>query len=988
MQIQSRIVGTTQWQEVASGIDPTLGEVSFQSNSPGAELEVQGRFRMVNGVFSPWVGLNIISGGVKVDYSTGLKNQPTKLADVNPTEGNKLGGIAPGADVTANNTARDTAAVGGVASGTITDAIKDAGGNILRVRDIQASIDPKIKAATDAQQLLIDAAKKAGDDANLKIDSADSTLNKAILAAKKAGDDANADLVTVKRRTSDLETSIDSPTNGLKARVSTIETSLTNGDSNQALTQRTSVLEAAVRTDKPSRSGEFDTTTDFQTYWSTSLTDPNQPSAAQVVNAWEGTNCVVSPGYLQVFSTIPIPVNTSRHYTITARVGAYLANPTGPTPLTYVGVACLDADGKYISHGDLGSYRYSLLVSARLPSNEIREYSATMSGESNTGTWQQFAPGTKFVKLMFIFNEQRDSAYQSYIDYIRFYDAEAETQISASNARISTVETAYSDPTTGLARRATDLETSLNTPTTGVKARLSTAENVLSNPTTGLVKRTDDLTVNYKPIGNIVSDSAILTLDGWQFNDVAGGGSMTRNRAGTTWMLGGVENNLTLHNPNDKGDGLYSEAYSPPFAVTPGSTVQFYAYAMSHRALHWVSLMWLKSDGTTTAEYYAGEYMGVRHDEGGQNPNFWEITGSKGVVVPPTAVAARMMLRQYGNTRATDRYSWFSRLFVSEVAPGCSVWMTYAPGDNRSMLTQSNARLSTAISVLGDASGGIVKRTSDLEATYNAPGTGVNARLSTTENVVSNPTTGLVQRTGALETTINTPGSGALARIGSLENVTTNGTFSAASRTSSLEAQMGKTSPSGLGSAIDGVYGQVNNPGGALARITSLETVTTNGTFATAVRASNLEAQMNRTTPSVLGNDINYLSGQINNPGGALARISNVETVTTNGTFAAASTVSTLRSEYDQTAATVTQQAGTISALGTKTAAYWQVTTDAGLGRAQLAVRADAYGNAGVDIVGDVQIKGQAGSGRSVITGSGMTVYDSNNVMRVRLGLW
>jgi carbohydrate-binding DOMON domain-containing protein len=76
-----------------------------------------------------------------------------------------------------------------------------------------------------------------------------------------------------------------------------------------------------------------------------------------------------------------------------------------------------------------------------------------------------------------------------------------------------------------------------------------------------------------------------------------------------------------------------------------------------------------------------------------------------------------------------------------------------------------------------------------------------------------------------------------------------------------------------------------------------------------------------------------------------------------------------------------------VNNINGKTAAYWQVTADAGNQRAQLTVKADAYGGAGVDIVGDVQIKGQTGSGRTVISGSGVRVYDANGTLRVLLGL-
>lgn len=600
--VEYRPTGSTTWIDYGE-YPRTTRKIEITNVTAQTSYDIAISYRTVRGVLSDRLELRATAGAMTIAYAGGvLLGTPTKLGDVNSSEGSKLGGIAPGADVTGNNTAKDTNAVGGIPASTVTGALKDRNGNVV---NIQATID----AATAAQQPLIDAAKKAGDDANVKIDSADSVLNKSIAAAKKAGDDADAKGANAQSRVATLESVIDTPDTGLKARVSTIEKSFAGGNSNEALAQRTSDLETTIN-----------------------------------------------------------------------------------TPTTGV------------------------------------------------------------------------------------------------KARLTTVETAYSDPTTGLARRTTDLETSLNTTTTGVKARLSSAESVLSNPTSGLVKKTDDLTVNYKPTGNLIGNSALLTLDGWTYSEVAGGGSMVLNRAGSSYMLGGVENNLTLWQPNDKGDGLYGEAWSPSFAVTPGSTLQFYAYAMSHRAKHWVSLMWLKGDGTTTAEYYAGEFMGSRFNEGGQNPNAWEITGSKAVIVPPSAVAAKLMVRQYGDTRQADRYCWFTRPFVGEVAPGCKTWVAYTPGDNRAQLAGTNAKLTTVQTVLGDANGGIVKRTTDLETTYNAPSTGVNARLASTETAISNPTTGLVKRTTDLETTINTANTGLSARVGKAETAITQNNSALANRSTLLEA--------------------------------------------------------------------------------------------------------------------------------------------------------------------------------------------------------
>jgi len=121
------------------------------------------------------------------------------------------------------------------------------------------------------------------------------------------------------------------------------------------------------------------------------------------------------------------------------------------------------------------------------------------------------------------------------------------------------------------------------------------------------------------------------------------------------------------------------------------------------------------------------------------------------------------------------------------------------------------------------------------------------------------------------------------------------------------------------------------------ARVGTVETATTDGRFATAQRAEEIATYA----------------------GGLSGRISTVETATTDGRFATTSRVQTLESDLGGTQATLTEQAGTITGLQQRTAAYWQVVAVAGDNRAAIRVSADVNGGAGVEIVGDLRVSGQ-----------------------------
>lgn len=362
--------------------------------------------------------------------------------------------------------------------------------------------------------------------------------------------------------------------------------------------------------------------------------------------------------------------------------------------------------------------------------------------------------------------------------------------------------------------RATGADQQISQRVDGVAASIDPAINAKASQITtaftaadkAIADRATVLEASASPSGgNLVPNSSLSTLDGWALSFNADNLSILRqNLVGAPYMIGGVENNLTLYRAS-AGAGLCCEAQGAPFAVRPGSSIQCYAVTAAHRSRAWVSVFFY--DAQSNFVGYGGENFGARINAGGQNIADWDVTGVLEVVVPASAISARVALRLYDVQN--DGYAWFSRPFVTEVRSGTKTWAPYSAGNDR-------------------------------------------------------PVTGP-----------------------------------------------------------------------ALARLATVETATTDGRFATALRASNIETSL----------------------GNAIGRISTVETATTDGRFAAASRVSTLESDYGGTKATVTQQAGTIAGLGQKTAAYVKIVADAGGGRAALSLWSDQYGGAWM-LTGDGLIAG------------------------------
>jgi hypothetical protein len=225
LQIQSRIAGTSEWTEQAASVDASLGEFRFGSNAPATDVEVRMRTRMVDGVFSPWSTDHIVTAPVTVQY-VDLTGTPSKLEDINAGEGTKLGGIAPGADVTGQNTALNTVNVGDSKAQDIADAakaaaaaVKNAAGQIVPITSIIVRQDnleqtygttvaasasataadnskKAAEAATSTAQLARDAAQAAKTLADTAVTNAqaarDAAISNASTASTKAGEAATS----------------------------------------------------------------------------------------------------------------------------------------------------------------------------------------------------------------------------------------------------------------------------------------------------------------------------------------------------------------------------------------------------------------------------------------------------------------------------------------------------------------------------------------------------------------------------------------------------------------------------------------------------------------------------------------------------------------------------------------------------------------------------------------------------------------------------
>lgn len=287
----------------------------------------------------------------------------------------------------------------------------------------------------------------------------------------------------------------------------------------------------------------------------------------------------------------------------------------------------------------------------------------------------------------------------------------------------------------------------------GFAARISGLEMVVGDATKGLVQQANRLEVNSVRGGNLVPGSGVPTLDGWGVTHNPSGGGMYRNAPDANYMIGGAENNVTLRAPAYQGIAI--EAQGTFFGVRAGSTVQFYAMAHAHRARPWATLFFYNAADQVVG--YTGDHIGAPGGSLGLDIGVWQRLGTPAFPVPAGAVKARVAFRIYDVS--ADGYGWFSRPFVSEVKPGATEWVPYSPGSDSGTIASVTAVANSLTFVVGNAAGGLVKRTSDLESTLTAPGVGVVAKLGSLEQVVTAAGSGLVSKVGTLELSVRTSGN-------------------------------------------------------------------------------------------------------------------------------------------------------------------------------------------------------------------------------------
>ncbi|PTM44760.1 hypothetical protein C8J24_2970 [Sphingomonas aerolata] len=531
---------------------------------------------------------------------------------------------------------------------------------------------------------------------------------------------------------------------------------------------------------------------------------------------------------------------------------------------------------------------------------------------------------------------------------------------SATNTRITTQVTALSAADTALGERIDTVTTDFKAADTATSTRITQSVTALSNADTALGQRIDTITTDYKAADSATSTRITTAVAALSDADSAIGqriDTITTDYVGRdTRTNARVDQTASAMTEADRALGARIETVQASFTSGGGNLL--------------VGTDFITLDGWTYNQY---------------NPSGTLSAPNRGIDVEGSSYHPlgehTLGMYQPGRVGDSTYLEWLSDPFA--VTPGeylqfsafclahrasvkiALVWLNAA---GAAMFAVDAGDVSTPEALGNNPENYTQHGMKSVQVPSNAVGAYLIMRKNDTK-AGANPNDSYawfwrpsvsIARAGQLAWAPYSPGSGRAAQVASTARVKeatdalAQASLALGSRSTSLEAQMSRQAPSALNTFTDDVNNRLTRIDQFVnARINTTEDVLADlpNQYATAQRVSILEAQV-----SGSGGDLT-------------AKIDERLTVVVDPKIGAvAQSVSDLRSAYNGTAATVSQQAGTLADVKGRTAAYWRTTAVAGDNRAQITISADANAGAGVDIIGDVSINGNLLVSGSVVT--------------------
>jgi len=215
-----------------------------------------------------------------------------------------------------------------------------------------------------------------------------------------------------------------------------------------------------------------------------------------------------------------IPVDPGNKYRGTFRV-RQTVDPSAGGNLVYAGISCFDANKTPLS-GPLGTYRYGFARAKAVTSADgWVTFSDVMTGEGDA-SWQEFRPGTRYVKPMFIVNYQSGNGVAQ-VDMFEFDEVTADEAMSSA---ISSLETDVSNNAFGISSNSTAITT--------LSGRITTAESDIDGNAGAISTLQTDLAAANGAVSSNASAISVLQTDVATAQGAANAANVTANSAQST----------------------------------------------------------------------------------------------------------------------------------------------------------------------------------------------------------------------------------------------------------------------------------------------------------------------------------------------------------------------------------------------------------------------------------------------------------------------
>lgn len=231
--------------------------------------------------------------------------------------------------------------------------------------------------------------------------------------------------------------------------------------------------------------------------------------------------------------------------------------------------------------------------------------------------------------------------------------------------------------------------------------------------------------------GNLAPNTEFPSGDfsGWYSNRNASGAwdSIGVNLPDDSWHTAGT-NALATHQAGRIGGGVEvaCEWRSDVASATAGQYYQGFARVAAHRADVDLVLALMDSQGVwldaaTTSRTRAN---------GGKNPSDWAQIGVPSRLAPPGTTQMMLLIRKYDTDDGqSDSWYWFEHAYLGAAREGQNSFNNYSPGNARVIDESSRAIIEDRAQAAAAANLAVAQRTSNLESAVGGPG-GLSAQVS------------------------------------------------------------------------------------------------------------------------------------------------------------------------------------------------------------------------------------------------------------------